>query len=621
MPRLHLSPEIACETSIISAPRAVGHTTTRYTPRVFRTTERPFLSGVLAGLAHGVVMALAFPRPGVWPLCLFAAVPLMLLARRASDRTRRAALGAGLGTLPFWLLTHLYIWEISDAGLPVLLLYLCVWPGLFVWIAARFAHMPRLWMRAALPALLWTGLEALRAQWVWEGYPWYLIGQPLIDSSYTMLAPLTGILGASLFTAAFNSGVTILFDEPRRPLERWRPRVAVALFACLIGLFIPLRPSGWASRGTPTDVRVGVVQTNVPQSNKMAGTFDDRMRDFSAALRLTSDAAHDDPKPDLIVWPETSFPGFSLSPDAVEAERASGLGYREKNFPLTGWHDELVDLQGKLGVPILIGAIAAEGYRIETEESTPRIVHDRLFNSAFLIEGGKVSPQRSDKVHLTPFGETMPHISRWKWLEQRLLALGAAGMTFDLSVGSGMPIAVPLASGAAPIRIAAPICFEATTPGVVRGIAFPTGPDASGKVPAPAGLIINLTNDGWFGTSITARLNHLLCARWRCVELGLPMIRCANTGASCLIDAGGRVLQLGPNDDAGTDRPAHGSMVEGVMSVTVPVVQPPEGASAPILPRAFEWAMPFVGALFVLWRATIGQRAGLAAHAPAPGNA
>ncbi len=574
---------------------------------MFRPTEKPFLTGVVAGLAHAAVMALAFPRPGIWPLCLIAALPLMLLARSAAAYPRKAALGAGLGTFPFWLLTHQYIWEISDAGLPVLLVYLCLWPALFVWICARLPQPKRRWLKIAIPALVWTALEALRAQWIWEGYPWYLVGQPLIDSSFTLLAPLTGILGASLFAAAFSATITQLITEPRQPLEHWRPRTALALLVTLVILFLPIRPGGWPSRIAPTTINVGVVQTNVPQSNKMAGTFDDRMKDFSAALRLTSEAAHPPervaPKPDLIVWPETSFPGFSLSPEATQAERDSGLGYRAQNFPLTGWHDELTDLQGKLGIPILIGAVAAEGFRIDTSEAAPQIKHDRLFNSAFVINQGQVQPKRSDKVHLTPFGETMPHISKWKWLEQRLLALGAEGMTFDLSSGVGVPLDIPTSTGN--IRVAPPICFEAVIPDVVRDIAFP--PD---RTTPPAGLIINLTNDGWFGSSITVRLNHLLCARWRCVELGLPMIRCANTGASCLIDAGGRIRQLGPNDqpEAGQSRPSHGSTFEGVMSVTVDVSQPPTGTAPPFLPRVFEWLLPPLGLLLIIWRAWFGRR-------------
>ncbi len=59
---------------------------------------------------------------------------------------------------------------------------------------------------------------------------------------------------------------------------------------------------------------------------------------------------------------------------------------------------------------------------------------------------------------------------------------------------------------------------------------------------------------------------HLLCARWRCVELGLPMVRAVNTGLSAAVDRRGRVLALGPD---GADR-ASGS--DGVLRATLPMV-------------------------------------------------
>ncbi|MFM9958192.1 MAG: apolipoprotein N-acyltransferase [Phycisphaerales bacterium] len=581
-----------------------------------------FRAGILAGLAHAGLMALAFPRPGLWPFALVAITPLVLAARNVTNHRRRA-LGVALGSLPFWAFTHWYIGAITEAGLPVLLVYLSLWPGLFVWVMSRVplpegAHVP--WARIMLPAIVWTVIESVRAQWVWDGYAWYLVGQPLIDSSATLLAPWFGLHAPSLLAAAFGSAVALVVAEVA---TTYRPgvraparqiRLGVVLLVVFILLLLPFRPSGWAGDDRSQTLRLAAVQTNVPQSNKMSPPFEQRMADFSAALRLTSEAAHidDEPgstKPDAIFWPETSFPGTSLSPEVVEAERASGLGYRAHNYPLTGWYDDLVRIQRDLGVPMVVGATAAEGFTISQEPGMPMFQFDRTFNSAFLIREGAVQPERTDKVHLTPFGETMPLISNWPWLEQRLLALGASGMTFDLSRGIARPLAIPLGEGRAPLHVAVPICFEATIPHVVRDQVYPR----DGSLPR-AGLIANLSNDAWLGESVTARLNHLLAARWRCVELGVPMIRAANSGASCFIDASGRLRQLGPNDAEPLDdslappRPAHGALVEGAMSVTVNVVQPPDGARPPWLPRLLEVLLPTLGTLLIFARAWLGWR-------------
>jgi apolipoprotein N-acyltransferase len=71
-------------------------------------------------------------------------------------------------------------------------------------------------------------------------------------------------------------------------------------------------------------------------------------------------------------------------------------------------------------------------------------------------------------------------------------------------------------------------------PGVCRRLVF----DGDER---RADLLVNLTNDGWFARSIGGRENHLLAARWRCVELRTPMIRAANTGISAMIDTDARV--------------------------------------------------------------------------------
>jgi apolipoprotein N-acyltransferase len=163
---------------------------------------------------------------------------------------------------------------------------------------------------------------------------------------------------------------------------------------------------------------------------------------------------------------------------------------------------------------------------------------DARYNSAYLVANGAVQPVRYDKVRLTPFGETMPFISRWPWLQNQLLAFGAGGMRFDLAAGQDLTvIPVPIHDGRT-IRLVTPICFESTVNGFCRELVFEKGQRR-------ADLIANLTNDGWFGNSDIAREQHLGIARWRCVELATPMARAANTGISAIVDSKGRILSRG----------------------------------------------------------------------------
>ncbi len=579
---------------------------------------------LLRGGAAALVFGLAFPPAGLWPLVV--AWPALVAHAALRARSRRAAfVGLWLPHAAAWLMLDAWMQDVTALGWPLLALYCGLWPaltGLLVRPVRRGGPLDGLPVAIALGAA-WTGMEAVRGVFLFDGYPWYLLAHPLVEAP--ALVQSASVLGGFFtgFLVAVVSGAVL--DVARLLADRrggraagraaTRARLAATGLAGAILVVVPLHGGFVVDDIELTDIvnrdsnglrgpRLAIVQTALPQDNKVGWPIRDQVESLQRWLDMAAAAAADaaagegglEPRPvDAIVLPETMLPGFGFDP-SVRAT-LQRIGDVRAMFPAA-----VERLAAETGATILAGT-----NHLDALEATPagdgwRYVFGRRTNAVVSIapDGGR---QRYDKTFLTPFGETMPYISAWPWLERQLLALGARGMTFDLSAGDRTePLRIAnrddprsASVNAVPTwRVAAPICFEITVPATVhrlvhadawslepRGIgegggiaggaggAGGAGDGGDGNTAVtsfegPADLILNASNDGWFGDSAAGRRRHAQIARLRAIEHRRPVVRAVNTGYSMLIDAAGRIdARLGDGDYGTAD-------LEGVLVVDVP---------------------------------------------------
>jgi len=493
-----------------------------------RATPAGLLWSVTLALAHALMFLCAFPPIGLWPLALLAPAPLAWLAL-----TARSARSAFFLTLIvqflMWLWIDRWLIDVTIAGYPLKALYMSLYGCAFVWLMRRLHRHPRFarWPAALTLPLAWVALECLRGELVFDGYPWFLLGHPLVEApACAQSADLLGVYLLSFLAAAAAGAVVDLAPAARRRIPA--PAAVIALAAVLLLHAANIAYGAWRLRQPAHDlqtVNLLAIQTNLPQSNKIAWSLDDQRRDLAAFIALTRTAAHSLPTPpDLIVWPETMLPVRGLERPTLQTLRKWGQ------------HDELdfarqvFQLQRELRVPLLVGVPCHLGLDVSPQG---RWIWNRNYNSAYLIRDPDPL-QRYDKHFLTPFGEVMPYISKWPWLERKLLAIGAPGMSFSLD-GNPTINRLTLSLGRRVITLATPICFEDTVARVCRRMVYHHGRKQ-------AQLLVNLSNDGWFGSSDAGRAQHVQIARLRCIENRVPMVRCANTGMSVSIDSAGRVV-------------------------------------------------------------------------------
>jgi apolipoprotein N-acyltransferase len=326
-------------------------------------------------------------------------------------------------------------------------------------------------------AVLMTGCEWLRGH-LFTGFPWNLAGYGW-GASLAVLqsASVIGIYGLTFLTILLGAS----FAEILR--GRWRaPAIVTALFVCLWGLgAVRLAAPGPADTGVP----LRIVQPDIPQREKIDRAF--MARNWQRLVALTEKPAAGTP-PRIVIWPEAATP-FPVArvPGALD----------------------MIQLLTGAGRTLITGSERVAG----------RPGDYRFYNSLYIFTA-TAAPQVYDKFHLVPFGEYVPFAGLLNGMGVTKLTAGETGF----SAGDG-PHVYRL-SGAPPVSPL--ICYEIIFPGAVTDHRHRPG------------WFVNVTDDSWFGPWAGPR-QHLMIARVRAIEEGLPVVRAANTGISAVIDARGAV--------------------------------------------------------------------------------
>jgi apolipoprotein N-acyltransferase len=453
----------------------------------------------------GFLMTAAFPKIDFSWCAWFALVPLLIAIRDATPRQGfLLAMIAGtvhyIGLL-YWLVytMHTYgylpIYQ-SVALLLVMAMYLSIFWGCFGWFTVANIHSPsQLWL---LPTI-WTALEYIRT-YLLTGFPWGFLGHSQYKQIWIIqIADLIGVYGITFLLVSINIAMFMCFASFLK--YRWKGK-----FIRFRTVFISILASGLMITATfyygqyrinavnqslkkAPKVKIALIQGNIDQSIK----WDKSFQNFTIKRynRLSHSSLSD--KPQLIVWPETATPFYFTYDKELTQKVMIGVKKNKAAF-----------LIGSPSVTVKNGWV-------------------QYYNSAYLIDKSGTTIGKYDKVHLVPFGEYVPLKKYLAFAGKMVEQVG------DFRSGKKGNILHWKDK-----KLGLQICYEILFPDLSRAM-----------VVNGADLLINITNDAWFGTTSAAYQNFAM-AVFRAVENKRTLARSANTGISGFVDPAGRILATTP---------------------------------------------------------------------------
>jgi apolipoprotein N-acyltransferase len=449
--------------------------------------DKPRISQLIF-FVMGCMTTLAFAPFGLSLIVPIVLVPFLYVCLTNSPRdSAKHAFWYGFGlflTGTYWIYISVAVFGQAPIWIALfLMLSLVLIMSTYLWITGWLVS--RLasgepWYLLLVAPAVWVVVEWARG-WLLTGFPWMALGYSQVDSALAGWAPVIGVYGVSTLMVLSTAAILVAI------MTRGRQQIIAVTLVLLPGLLgAILKNVDWTEPdGDP--LTATIIQGGISQDRKwLPEQFRPTLDYYQAETRkvVTSD---------LVVWPEVAIPAVS---DRVE-----------------GYFQALESDVRITGQTILFGIL---------ERQTERTIEPRVYNAIFLFDG--TSRQSYRKRHLVPFGEYFPVPARVReWM--RMMSLPNR----DLSAGDD---AQPLLETLSGVKLSVAICYEDAY-GAEQLYALPD-----------AGILINVSNDAWFGDSIAAH-QHLQIARMRSLEAGRHTIRSTNTGISAFIGPKGKVQETG----------------------------------------------------------------------------
>lgn len=448
--------------------------------RGWRASGAAFVAGALA--------ALAMP-PLYWlPLAVVGVAAFVWLWRTAPTPRSALVRGWAWGTGHFavgsyWILEAFFV-PPADFKLlgPPLVAGLAVVLGFFPGVAAGAARalVERWpWLDGRYRGLVLLAITWTVAEWL-RGHVFTGFPWNPLGHVWAFATPL--LQGAAL-VGVYGLG-TLTFLVLAAPVAGWRTAMVALAAVGVAGLAgeQTMTTTAPAEGSTAKGPMVRIVQPNIAQAEKWRP--ENGARQLAELVELSRRPGFD--KLAIVVWPETA-PAMVIGP-------------------------------GSPDLRVMAQAVPPDGYLLTGAARSDGRPEDGVWNSLLVVDANGTVLDHYDKVHLVPLGEYIP------FHRQLAPVSGFIGRGSYEEGHSRHTIELPGLPAFSPV-----ICFEAIFPGAV------TGPGERAR------WLLNVSNDAWFGLT-SGPYQHLVSARVRAIEEGLPMVRSTNTGISAVIDAYGRVL-------------------------------------------------------------------------------
>ena len=459
-------------------------------------------------LLSALMLVVVFPPYGLTFMVWFAFVPLFFVID--DQPFKKVFLRSYLCGTVFFLFLVYWLVFVTSVGTIFLILYLGLYFAFFCCSIVYIKKVLKIGFIMSAP-LLWGLTEYLRAT-VMTGFPWDNLGYAFYtDKAICQFVEIVGVRGLSMLALLGNTIVywamkrVVIAVKDKKPvwLSVRLPLVVLAVFFVFL-IFIRqwgndrieyFRTLEEKSIAEHVPLKAALVQANIAQEIKWDS--DSKQKILAQYERLTKKAAKSNP--DLIVWPESSLPGF--------------FQFDEKETYC------IYKLLKELKIPMLFG-----GNRIA-------LVGDNhyYYNSAYYVmpETGEAQMELAgiyDKIHLVPYGEYIPNK---KFLTKIFPGLESVVPFEDFSAGQKIELLT-----LKDFNFGVSICFEDIFPELIK------------EIPAQgADFIVNVTNDAWY-LRTGAPYQHFYMASFRAIENRVPFVRCSNTGVTGYVNSYGETSLL-----------------------------------------------------------------------------